>query len=285
MIDDCSKKPSVAAPDAGFENGTAPITVIIMELESEVGDLAQYLVNQLDSIQLLGGSAHPRPRRLLLGISGIPASGKTTIAQILTERVNHILNQAHSPAQLSKSTTTSQDIQADVERPQAILIGLDGWHLTRAQLDVFPDPQTAHDRRGSHWTFDGASYVSFVRALRDTTIGTSVITAPSFDHALKDPTPDAVSIYPYHRIVIIEGLYVFLAIKPWSEAGLLLDERWFIQVDPAEARRRLVKRHILTGVAKDLKEAEWKADENDGPSTCYHLILSFILSHFSLNVI
>jgi pantothenate kinase len=252
-----------------------------MELESEIGDLAHYLVDQLDSIQLHGGTAHPEPRRLLVGISGIPASGKTTFAQILTERINHILIQARSPAQLSESTT--QDIQADVERPQAILVGLDGWHLTRAQLDVFPDPQTAHDRRGSHWTFDGASYVSFVRALRNT-IGTLVISAPSFDHALKDPTPDAVSIYPYHRIVIIEGLYVFLAIKPWSEGGLLLDERWFIQVDPVEARKRLVKRHVLTGVAKDLEEAEWRADENDGPSTCCHL--SFFLSFaFSPNVI
>ena len=240
-----------------------------MERESDIGDLAQYLVNQL------GGIARPAPRRLLVGISGIPASGKTTFAQILTERINHILSQARS------NSTITQDIQADVEHPQAILVGLDGWHLTRAQLDVFPDPQRAHDRRGSYWTFDGASYVSFVRALRDTTIGTSVITAPSFDHALKDPIPDAVSIYPYHRIVIIEGLYVFLAIKPYSEAGLLLDERWFIQIDPVEARRRLVKRHVLTGVAENLKEAEWRIDENDGPSTCLSFSSPFFLISFA----
>ena len=271
-IDGGSERKSISA----FKRST---NTIIMEIESEIGNLAHYLV---DSIQLLSGTAHPAPQRLLVGISGIPASGKTTFAQILTERINRILNQARSPAQLSESSTT-HDIQADVKHPQAILVGLDGWHLTRAQLDVFPDPKTAHDRRGSHWTFDGDSYASFVRALRDITTGNSVISAPSFDHALKDPTPDAVSIYPYHRIVIIEGLYVFLSIKPWSEGGLLLDERWFIQVDPVEARRRLVKRHVLTGVAKDSKEAEWRANENDGPSTCCHLISflpSFLLSLF-----
>ena len=72
--------------------------------------------------------------------------------------------------------------------------------------------------------------------------------------------------------MIIEGLYTFLAIEPWSEGGLLLDERWFIQVDPVEARRRFVKRQVLTGVAKDLREAEWRADENDGPSTTFDLM-------------
>ena len=252
------------------------VVINCMELESEIGDLAQYLVGQLDNIQLLGGSA----RRLLVGISGIPASGKSTFAQILTERINDILNlrpklsRAQGAAQFSDSTT--QNVQA-IAHPQAILVGLDGWHLTRAQLDIFPDPQTAHDRRGSHWTFDGAGYVSFVCALRDTSISPSVINAPSFDHALKDPTPDALSIYPYHQIVIIEGLYTFLAIEPWSEGGLLLDERWFIQVDPVEARRRLVKRHVLTGVAKDLREAEWRADENDGPSTFYHFSECYLI--------
>ncbi len=130
-----------------------------------------------------------------------------------------------------------------------------------------PDPKLAHDRRGAHWTFDGRSYVDFVRSLReDITASAPVVTAPSFDHALKDPTPEAVTIYPHHRIVIIEGLYTCLSIDPWIEAGKALDERWFIQIDVPKARERLAKRHIVTGVAKDLGEATWRADENDIPS-------------------
>jgi pantothenate kinase len=172
----------------------------------------------------------------------------------------------------------------DRDHDQAILVGLDGWHLTRAQLDVFPDPQAAHDRRGSHWTFDGAGYVKFLRQLRETTNPSTVLTAPSFDHALKDPTPDAVTIHPYHRIVLIEGLYMFLAIHPWSDGGFLLDERWFVEIDLAEARRRLVDRHLVTGVAKDRTEAEWRADANDVPSASIHqLILAYpYRSTFSL---
>lgn len=47
---------------------------------------------------------------------------------------------------------------------------------------------------------------------------------------------------------------------------MLFDERWYVEVDTTRARQRLVKRHVLTGVAKDEAEAEWRADSNDIPS-------------------
>ncbi|KAH7908786.1 P-loop containing nucleoside triphosphate hydrolase protein [Hygrophoropsis aurantiaca] len=205
-------------------------------MESTENELAQVLLRRLEST--------PNTSRLLVGIAGVPASGKSSLARLLIDKINE-----HRPEEI------------------AILVGLDGWHLTRAQLDAMPDPKFAHDRRGAHWTFDGASYVTFARLLRqDITASTLVITAPSFDHALKDPVPHAVSIHPHHRIVVIEGLYTFLAIDPWEEAAKLLDERWFIKVDLTEASRRLVKRHVLTGVAKDREEAIWRSNENDEPN-------------------
>lgn len=93
-----------------------------------------------------------------------------------------------------------------------------------------------------------------------------IIYAPSFSHELKDPTPLAIPVYPHHRLVVIEGLYPFLSIEPWVEAGRLLDERWWVELGEDEARTRLVTRHILSGVAKDLEEADWRARENDAPS-------------------
>ena len=160
-----------------------------------------------------------------------------------------------------KSTTT-----------KAILVGLDGWHLTRAQLDSMPDPKLAHDRRGSHWTFDPHSYVDFIRRLKEPVSpdATITITAPSFDHAVKDPCPHAVSILPEHRIIMIEGLYTFLSLSPWVEAGKLLDERWLVELDSTVASDRLVKRHVKSGVAKDLEKAQWRAVENDTPSRSFH---------------
>lgn len=157
----------------------------------------------------------------------------------------------------------------DNQDARATLVGLDGWHLTRAQLDLFPGDkaQLAHDRRGAHWTFDSSAYVDFVRLLRqDVTPTSAVIRAPSFDHALKDPTPEAVYIMPHDRIIVIEGLYTFLSIEPWCQGGKLFDERWFLDVDIIEARRRLIERHVITGVARDWEEAVMRADTNDMPS-------------------
>ncbi|KAF5376882.1 hypothetical protein D9615_007243 [Tricholomella constricta] len=214
-------------------------------MDGEAFKLAQFLVEKL--------AKTPRSSRLLVGISGIPASGKSTFAHLLTADTNELLASGAEPV----GDTTSR----------ALLIGLDGWHLSRAQLDQLPDPKLAHDRRGIHWTFDGPGYVDFVRSLREPlNPDTPIITAPSFDHAMKDPTYDDVTVHPYHRIVIIEGLYTFLSIAPWNEAGLLLDERWHIQIDIDTAQGRLIKRHVVTGVAKDMAEAVWRAEENDMPN-------------------
>ncbi|KAF9449327.1 P-loop containing nucleoside triphosphate hydrolase protein [Macrolepiota fuliginosa MF-IS2] len=207
-------------------------------MDTIAADLAATLITHVNGI--------PPHKRLLIGIAGVPASGKSTFSLSLA-------------AKLTESLTGAQHA--------AILVGLDGWHYSRKELDAMPDPKLAYDRRGAHWTFDGASYVSFIRSLReDITPRTPVITAPSFDHAVKDPTPGAVAIHPYHRIVIVEGLYTFLSIDPWVEAGKLLDERWFIHIDVLKAQDRLVKRHVITGVAKDMDEAMWRAQENDGPN-------------------
>ncbi|TCD68593.1 hypothetical protein EIP91_010382 [Steccherinum ochraceum] len=228
----------------------------VNSMEAVAAGLAEHLIQKL--------SQTPLEQRLLVGIAGVPASGKSTLAKLIVDDVNRRL------------TAVSEDLS---DNEVAVLVGLDGWHLTRAQLDAFPDPIQAHARRGAHWTFDGQGYVEFVRALRrpsapqssenSPTKDTDVVYAPSFLHAIKDPAPNTVFIHPRHRLVIIEGLYTFLAIDPWAEAGKALDERWWVDISEDDAEKRLVPRHVETGVAKDLEEAIWRARENDAPSTLY----------------
>lgn len=158
--------------------------------------------------------------------------------------------------------------QPTAYEPVATVVPLDGWHLTRSILETFPDPKLARDRRGAHWTFDGKAYVTFIEQLRKP-ISREDVLAPSFSHALKDPVEDDILIKPHHRIVIIEGLYVFLGIDPWRTAGNSLDERWFVTIDPIVGKERLCKRHVETGVAECWEEAVWRAVNNDIPNGAF----------------
>ncbi|KAJ7596527.1 P-loop containing nucleoside triphosphate hydrolase protein [Mycena floridula] len=185
--------------------------------------------------------------RVCAALSGIPGSGKSSFCKTLMERTNELLS-ASGP-------------------DKCCLVGLDGWHLTRAQLDALPDPKLAHERRGIHWTFDGPGYLEFVLKLREPITEQSLaITAPTFDHALKDPVVDAVSIKPHHRIVIIEGLYPFLNIEPWNKAAAMLDHRIFLTVDLEVAKIRLAKRHVVSGITSNLQDGLLRAENNDLPN-------------------
>ncbi|KAI0451122.1 P-loop containing nucleoside triphosphate hydrolase protein [Xylaria acuta] len=192
----------------------------------------------------------PEDRRFMIAIGGIPGSGKTTLSQIVTQALN------------ARHASLHPELREAV--PIAAFVPMDGYHLTRAQLSALPDPATAHARRGAEFTFDGASFLTLVKALREPlTASSSAIFAPSFDHAVKDPKDNDIPIYPGHRIVVFEGNYVVLDKDPWREAAGLMDERWFVDVDFDTARRRLVARHVKAGIARDEEEARKRADEND----------------------
>lgn len=142
---------------------------------------------------------------------------------------------------------------------------MDGFHLTRDQLSAMPNPEEAHRRRGAAFTFDGESYHKLVKCLREPLdpFSTNVIHAPSFDHAVKDPKENDIAIEPWHRLLVFEGLYITLDKSPWKDAAALMDELWFVDVDFEVARRRLIKRHVKAGIAKDEADADKRARESD----------------------
>lgn len=194
----------------------------------------------------------PASSRLLIAISGIPGSGKTSIATRLVNGINQHYAQAHSNATGNVAAAVS----------------LDGYHLTRAQLAAMADSAHAFARRGAAFTFDAVKFAALVRVLREP-VGegegkrAATIYAPSFDHAVKDPVEDDVPIPPEVRVVIFEGNYLNLDKEPWNKACEMMDELWFVDVDFDTARKRLVKRHLQAGIAQTEEEADKRAVEND----------------------
>lgn len=191
----------------------------------------------------------PSTERFLIAISGIPGSGKTTLATTIANRLNALASGASGKTEAA---------------PIATYLPMDGYHLSRAQLDAMPDPKLAHDRRGAAFTFDGDTFLVLLRRLKEPiSERTETIHAPSFDHALKDPVNGDIPIEATSKIVVMEGNYLSLDKEPWKEIRELVDESWFVEVDFEIAGQRLVPRHVKAGIAAD-EESAWKrVREND----------------------
>jgi pantothenate kinase len=82
--------------------------------------------------------------------------------------------------------------------------------------------------------------------------------APSFSHSKKDPVADDIDIEAHYRVVILEGLYANVDEGEWAKAASLYDERWVVVCDEKIARGRLIARHVVTGVAMNRDEAQWR---------------------------
>jgi len=172
------------------------------------------------------------PKRVVVVMAGVPGSGKTTTANAVVERICEM-------------------------GVKAQWLPMDGFHYSREQLDRFPDPHTAHQRRGSHWTFDAKRFVSTVRSVRRG----QIVRAPSFDHREGDPVEQAINIDPDTDVVIVEGNYVLMPIPPWDKVGDLADETWFTDVDLGVAMARVHARQVRHGASDD--EAGLRIDAND----------------------
>lgn len=175
-------------------------------------------------------------KRLVIALGGVPGSGKSTISALVVQK----LKQTYGI--------------------HAVVLPQDGYHYYRYQLAQFPDPDEAFARRGAPFTFDGASFVATVKQIRE---GTGTVTAPSFDHRLKDPVEDDIEIGPECQVVFIEGNYVLLTEEPWSELRHLVDDSWFVTGDDEVVRNRLLKRHLAAGICANEKEARERAEGSD----------------------
>ncbi|KAJ3578443.1 hypothetical protein NPX13_g2118 [Xylaria arbuscula] len=189
--------------------------------------------------KLVGESGH---RRIVIAFSGPPGSGKSTIANEVAQQIN-----------------------AQFQRPLAIYLGMDGFHYTRNYLDTLPNHLEAHTYRGAAWTFDADGVLALMETLSSSRTAFEPITilAPSFDHELKDPVPDAIRIESEAEIVIIEGNWLLLDRDPWKQIQKLVDDTWFVDVDPELALGRVARRHLAVGIEQTWEAAVARAELND----------------------
>jgi pantothenate kinase len=162
-----------------------------------------------------------RPVRTLLGITGPPGAGKSTLTHLLLPALGELAG--HLP--------------------------MDGFHLADVQLDRLGN----RDRKGAPDTFDVGGYVAALRRLVEEP--DAVLYAPGFERDLEQPIAAAIAVPPSARLVVTEGNYLLHDRDGWEHVRPLLAETWYVDVDPAVRVERLVARHVRFGKSPEQARA------------------------------
>ncbi len=172
-----------------------------------------------------------RGERLILGLTGAPGAGKSTLAQRLVAR---------DPARCA-------------------LVPMDGFHLANVELARLG----LGARKGAQDTFDGAGYVALLRRLR-AQAPNEIVYAPEFRREIEEPIAGSIAVLPEHRVIVTEGNYLLLERGAWSEVRRLLDAVWYVDGDDALRRQRLIARHVAFGRSESAARA-W-VEQTDDPN-------------------
>ncbi len=176
-------------------------------------------------------------RRVVLGITGPPGAGKTTLAEAL---VAALLSEPGSPG-----------------HTEAALVPMDGFHLADAQLSRLG----LTGRKGAPETFDVDGYVETLRRLRRPG---ALVYVPGFERDLEQPLAAARVVLPQARVVVTEGNYLLSRRGGWRQVRPLLDQVWYVEAPDDLRQQRLEARHVEFG--KDPEAARTWVDRVDEPN-------------------
>ena len=173
--------------------------------------------------------------RVIVGITGAPGAGKSTLAEALVARLAG--GRAWQGSEVAH-------------------VPMDGFHLADVELDRLG----LRDRKGAPETFDPAGYAALLARIRDG----EQVWAPSFERVLEQPIAQSLPVTAATRVVVTEGNYLLLPQDPWPRVRARCDEIWFCRVPDAVRRERLIARHVRFGKPPD-RAREWvlRSDERN----------------------
>lgn len=180
--------------------------------------------------------------RIIVGIAGPPASGKSTLAEAVVRK----LNEEAEAVSLSPSPP-----------PQSVLLPMDGYHLDNCILEA--RGQLA--RKGAPETFDSSG---FCRAVRQLAKAEEESYHPRFDRKMDLAIACSIAIPPDVPVVVVEGNYLLLNSRPWSLLHDLFALTIFVCPSFDALQDRLQQRWIDHGL--DGEAAMQRAMSNDLPN-------------------
>jgi pantothenate kinase len=153
--------------------------------------------------------------RYMVGITGAPASGKSTLAENLRD------------ALIASGET-------------AIVVPMDGFHYD----DVILNARGHRSRKGAPYTFDAPGFENLLKRIRS---GERDIAIPVFDRSMELARAGADIVDDKAKFIVIEGNYLLLKEPPWSNLRGLFDFTIYLKVSLEELEQRLIKRWLDLG--------------------------------------
>ena len=164
-----------------------------------------------------------RGQRQILGIVGPPGAGKSTLSLKL------------------------RALFPDISQ----IVPMDGFHLANVELQRLGRA----GRKGAPDTFDADGYAALLQRLRHQRPD-EIVYAPEFRREIEEPIAGAIPIFPDRPLLIAEGNYLLLDQGPWAPVAALLDQCWYVDVDPATRLERQDAPHIQFGRTRQ-QALEW----------------------------
>lgn len=163
------------------------------------------LIEQLKNIQ------KQKNRKIIVYLAAAPGCGKSTLALYLE--------------------TLCNDIQA---------LSMDGFHHTNKYLNTHyrNDGTLLACHKGAIDTFDVDNLIKHIKDIK----GNKEVSWPIYDRNIHDPIDNAIKVEK--DIILIEGNYLLLDIKPWDKLIDYCDHSIFIKGEVIDLENRLVSRKM-----------------------------------------